>query len=131
MAVWPNSVRLYSTFGGTTGYTFRVINPWSSSSFIWMFKSRREASGILRCSSLGRLCPSLINHSRRNFRLPYSTSPMRSRPQFRFGKLFLHQSKLRLCSNLCNRGKICPYSIHISVLVRTDCMTEIFKKNTL
>jgi len=54
----PSSVMEYSTFGGTTGYTVRVMRFCSSSSRSWWVSTRGVAERMAFCSSLKRRVPS-------------------------------------------------------------------------
>lgn len=62
MADLPNSVRLYSVFGGTTGYTLLSMSPSASSSRSCLVSILPVASGTRAWISLNLFFPSLRHH---------------------------------------------------------------------
>ena len=73
--LYPVSVRVYSTFGGTCGYILRVTSPACSMALRWLVRTFRVMPLTDRMSSLNRFVPVSKSRMMRTFHL----SPMSRR----------------------------------------------------
>lgn len=67
--LYPVSVRVYSTFGGTCGYILRVIRPACSMALRWLVRTFWVMPFTDRMSSLNRFVPVSKSRMMRTFHL--------------------------------------------------------------
>ena len=67
--LYPVSVRVYSTFGGTWGYILRVIRPACSMALRWLVRTFWVMPFTDRMSSLNRFVPVSKSRMMRTFHL--------------------------------------------------------------